>query len=151
MRIRIRARDVRVTRALRAHVELRLAFALSRFGAQVGQVAVHLSTSDERRDRAESLCRIWVRLPRAVKVQETDKDLFAAVDRAASRVARSVAHAIEHDRTLSYSLAQPGKEKRPRPGPPAVAARRTTSPAADKVKRRPTPALRRKSPRRQGA
>jgi len=40
MKIQIRARDIKVTKALRAHVELQLGFALSRFGEHIGQVAV---------------------------------------------------------------------------------------------------------------
>ena len=97
MQIRIRGRKVRVTKVLRAHVERRLGFALGRFGEHVGRVVVHLSKSEERLDREEKRCRIAVALRRHVRVQETDADLFAAVDRAADRAARSVAHAIERE------------------------------------------------------
>jgi putative sigma-54 modulation protein len=114
MKIQIRAQDIKVTKALKAHVELRLGFALSRFGEKIGHVAVELSTSDERSDRTEKRCRIAVSLPRCVKVQETDADVFAAVDRAAVRAARSVAHAIDQDRTSTLSPVQLWKNKKPR-------------------------------------
>ena len=111
MKIQIRARDVKVTKALRAHVELRLGFALSRFGEQIGRVAVHFSNSEEHHNRPEKRCQIAVGLPRCVKVQETDADVFAAVARAAHRVARSVAHAIEQEHPRAEKVA-PSSERR---------------------------------------
>jgi len=114
MRLQIRARDIKVTKALRAYVELRLGFALSRFGQQIDRVAVQLSNADERSAGLEKRCRIAVGLPRSVKVQETDADLFSAVARAARRMERAIAHAIEQERTQVPSRTQPWKEKRPK-------------------------------------
>jgi len=132
MKIQIRARDVKVTKALRAHVELRLGFALSRFGEQIGRVTVHFSNSEEHHSSPEKRCRIVVDLQRSVKVQETDADVFAAVTRAADRVARSVAHAIEQEHQRAENVAPPsvrgnlrrrhlarsGAAKHPVPHPP---------------------------------
>ncbi|MBI5511545.1 MAG: HPF/RaiA family ribosome-associated protein [Deltaproteobacteria bacterium] len=119
---------MRLTKSLRAHVELRLGFALGRFGDQIDRIAVHLSNSDERRDVGEKRCRIAVGLPRCVKVQETDADLFSAVARAADRMGRSVARAIEQERTRTPSNTHPWKDKQPKADaalPPA--SRRTAA------------------------
>ena len=115
MKIQIRARDISVTRALQAHVELRLGFALSRFGERIGHVAVDLSMAAEHSDVPEILCRISVSLPRRVKVQETHADLFAAVNRAATRAARSVALAIEQEEERTLSPSPHWKDKKPKP------------------------------------
>jgi putative sigma-54 modulation protein len=115
MEIQIRGRRVKVTKALRDHVERRLAFALSRFGDHIGRVRVHLSDSDSLPDGAEKRCQIEVGLQRSVRVQETDADVFKAVDRAADRAARTVAHAIEQEHTRAQG-----------PAPKATAPRRPT-------------------------
>lgn len=108
MNIQVRARNVRMTKALRTHVALRLGFALGRFAGQIDRVAVDLSNSDDHASGAEKLCRIVVGLPRRVNVRETDADVFAAVARAADRAARFVARAIEQERERAESPPQPG-------------------------------------------
>ena len=96
MNIRMRVRDAGVTSALRAHVERRLGFALSRFGERIGRVTVRLSETGDAGKR----CQIDVDLgPRIISVEDTDVDLFAAVDHAANRVSRSVGRTLERERT----------------------------------------------------
>ena len=156
MKIKIRARDVNITKALRSHVELRLGFALSRFGEHIGDVAVELSKSDEHRDHLEKRCRIAVSLPRGVKVQETDVDVFAAVNRAADRAARSVAHAIERDRAAVqvqglFLRGIDGDWQRRWSDQPASEDRRKTSTGNGGLKRRYSSAPLRKSPQQRDA
>ena len=115
MKIQIRAHDIKITKELKDHIELRLGFALSRFGAQIGRVSVHLSDSDELGAVKEKRCRIAVGLPRCVKVQETDPDVFTAVARAADRAARSVGQAIAQARTTAPGSPQSWKDTKPRP------------------------------------
>ena len=96
MRIQIRERNVKVTEDLRAHVEGRLGFALGRFGDRIGRVMVRFSGNGAEGGSLDQRCRIEVDLrPRSVMVEDRDVDLFAAVDHAARRVARSVARALE--------------------------------------------------------
>jgi ribosomal subunit interface protein len=103
MKIGIRAHDVELTESLRAHVELRVGFALGRFEAHLDSVIVRLSdTNDHKR------CQIDVGLP-IVKVDATDADLFAAVDRAAHRAARAVTHALDRSRTTARSAGPLGR------------------------------------------
>ncbi len=106
MKIQIRARNVKVTKALRDHVDLRLGFALSRFGEHISHVAVHLSKSEERQDKEEKRCQIVINLRRCVKVQETDADLFTAISRAVIRAARRVAQSIKKEQEQLESASQ---------------------------------------------
>jgi ribosome hibernation promoting factor len=95
VRIQIRERNLKLTGDLRAHVERRLGFALGRFAARIGRVTVRLSGTRG----ADKRCEIEVGLlPKSVTVEDTDADLFAAVDHAARRVSRSIARALERER-----------------------------------------------------
>ena len=96
MNIRIRERAGVKSTTLRAHVERRLSFALSRFGERIARVTVRLSEGGD----AGTRCQIDVGLrPRVIKVEDTNSDVFAAVDHAANRVSRSVARTLERERT----------------------------------------------------
>jgi putative sigma-54 modulation protein len=99
MKIRIRQRNVQVPVGLQSHVERRLGFALSRFGAEIGIVTVHLSNADGTHGGGGDHCHIEVALrPKTVSVMDTDKDLFAAVNHASQRMARTVARALDRSR-----------------------------------------------------
>lgn len=102
MKIQIRSRNVSVTTVLRAHVECRLGFALGRFGEQIGRVIVWFSDPNGHWGGSAKRCQIDVGLRRrSVRVEDTDADLFAAVDHATDRVSRSVARALERERELN--------------------------------------------------
>ncbi|MBN1962949.1 MAG: ribosome-associated translation inhibitor RaiA [Deltaproteobacteria bacterium] len=127
MKIHIQARNVKVTKALQAHVELQLGFALSRYSEYIKHVTVHLLKSEEQRDSKEKLCRITVGLQRCIKVQETDTDVFAAITRATDRVTRSIAYAIKQEHIPAISPSWSEKTKTPRPPipPPTIIKRGT--------------------------
>lgn len=99
MKIQIRKRNVEVNEELRAHVERRLGYALGRFGDRIGGVTVRFSDINGHRGGVDKRCQIDVDLQaaRAVRVEDTDADLFAVVDRAAHRAARSIARVIERE------------------------------------------------------
>ena len=72
-------------------MECRLGFALRRLGEQVGRVVVRFSDSNGPRGGSANRRPIGVGLrPRSVQVEETDADLFAAVDHATDCASRSV-------------------------------------------------------------
>lgn len=99
MRIHIRERNLEVSKDLRAHVERRLSFALGRFGDGIGRVTVRFSEINGRGGGVDKRCQIDVDLrPRNVREEDTDVNVFAAVDHAADRLARSVARALERER-----------------------------------------------------
>jgi len=99
MKIQIPQCDVDVTAGLRDHVERRLGLALARFADQIGRVTVRFSHADGDASGVHTRCRIEVGLrPRRLDVEDTDLDLFAAVNHATDRASRSVARALEQQR-----------------------------------------------------
>jgi ribosomal subunit interface protein len=95
MKIQISKREGDITDALRVHVERRLGLALSRFADQIGRVIVRFSHADGDTNGAHTRCRIEVALrPRRLDAEDTDADLFAAVNHATERASRSVARAL---------------------------------------------------------
>ena len=99
MKIQIPKCEVDVTAVLRDHVERRLALALARFADQIGRVTVRFSHADGQPGCAHTCCRIEVGLrPQRLDVEDTDVDLFAAVNHATDRASRSVARALERGR-----------------------------------------------------
>ena len=96
MKIQIPKCDVDVTAVLRDHIERRLGLALARFADQIGRVTVRFSHADGDANGVHKRCRIEVGLrPQRLDVEDTDVDLFAAVNHATDRASRSVARAIE--------------------------------------------------------
>jgi ribosomal subunit interface protein len=99
MKIEIPHCNVDVTDALRDRVERRVGLALARFADRIGRVIVRFSQVDGNASGGHKRCQIEVRLrPRRVDVEDTDVDLFAAVNHATDRAARSIARALEQGR-----------------------------------------------------
>jgi ribosomal subunit interface protein len=105
VKIQIRERNVEIPTDLRNHVERRLNFALARFGQRIARVIVRFSDGDG--EVGQNLrCQIHVGLrSRSARVEDTDVDLFVAVDRAAERVSRSVARVLEREREWDAGMA----------------------------------------------
>jgi ribosomal subunit interface protein len=116
MKIQIQAHQIKLPKALSAHVERRLSLALARFGERVDRVILRFSeagvehdgannerqrngsTKNRRRNGVEKRCEIVVSLQsRRVRVEDTDIDFLAAFDRAASRASRTIARAIDRE------------------------------------------------------
>jgi putative sigma-54 modulation protein len=98
-KIEIQQRNIEITDVLRTHVQDRLGLALGRFGDRIGRVIVRFSQADGHTADADTRCQIEVSLrPWSVDVEDTDVDLFAAVNHAADRASRSVARALERER-----------------------------------------------------
>lgn len=90
MRVQMQARGFALTQGLRAHVEQRLQFALSRFQDRLTWVTVRLSDINGPRGGVDKLCQLQLcvhGLPDIV-VKDTEADLYVAVDRAAERAGR---------------------------------------------------------------
>lgn len=90
MRIEMKARGFTLTQGLRAHVEQRLQFALSRFQDRLRWVTVRLSDINGPKGGVDKLCQLQLcvqGLPDIV-IKDTEADLYVAVDRAAERAGR---------------------------------------------------------------
>ncbi len=117
MQIEIQARNFSMTRALRAHIERRLEFALSTCYRHVKRILVRLSDVNGPRGGNDKRCHLEVLLPgQVVVVEDTEADLYLAINRAASRAGRSAVRqlrrrrhinrvCISADRALSKTIA----------------------------------------------
>ena len=97
MRIDVQAIGFELTDALRQHAEWRLLFALSWAGKDVRKVIVRLSDINGPRGGKDKRCRIQIPLPRAldVLIEDTESDLYEAIDRAVGRAERTLARKLE--------------------------------------------------------
>ncbi|MFS8070205.1 MAG: HPF/RaiA family ribosome-associated protein [Byssovorax sp.] len=113
MRIHVRSRGFDLTKALRAHAERRLLFALGRFGRRLQSVMLRMDDVNGPRGGADKRCQIVARLAPGgdVRVEELDGDLYAAIDRAADRFDHTVAREMERRREVrkgDTALAEQG-------------------------------------------
>lgn len=100
MQIDIQARGFTLTEGLRAHVERRLRFALTRFQDRVVRVAVRLSDVNGPRGGVNKHCHLQARLRGLpdIVVKDTEADLYVAVDRAAERAGRTLGRYLRRAR-----------------------------------------------------
>lgn len=103
MQIDVQARNFSLTRALRGHIKRRLSFALGMRDEQIQRVIVRLSDINGPRGGEDKCCHIQVVLPRLsdVVIEDTELDMYAAIDRAADRAGRTVARRLARRRDNS--------------------------------------------------
>lgn len=97
MNIHIHAQDFTLTEGLREHVARRLAYALNHGRDSVSRIVVRLSDVNGPRGGVDKRCGIEIRLKGSttVAIEDTEVDLYVAIDRAAERAGRTL------DRRLS--------------------------------------------------
>ncbi len=85
------------TEALRRHSSRRLHFALSRFSPSISLVTVHILNVPDAPGGLDKTCRIVIRLAPTgrILVEDTQEDLYAAIDRATERAGRAVGRALD--------------------------------------------------------
>lgn len=105
MRIDIKASGFELTDGLREHTARRLQFALGWANHDVRAVSVRLSDINGPRGGKDKRCRIQVPFPgtRNVVIEDTESDLYVAIDRAAERAERAVVRRLERSREFSHS------------------------------------------------
>lgn len=111
MRIDIKARGFDLTEGLREHTVRRLQFALGWANHDVRAINVRLFDINGPRGGKDKRCRIQVPFPGTanVVVEDTESDLYVAIDRAAERAERAVVRRLE--RLREYPRARPfGRE-----------------------------------------
>ena len=108
MQIDIQARNFSLTDALRGHVIRRLYFTLSTRVDHIQHVVVRLSDTNGPRGGEDKRCQINVKLPRLpdVVIEDTKVNLYAAIDRAADRAARTVGRRLSRQRNNVRSPRQ---------------------------------------------
>jgi ribosomal subunit interface protein len=104
MRIDIQARGFDLTQGLREHTARRLQFALGWSSHDVRSVSVRLFDINGPRGGKDKRCRIQVPFPGTpnVVIEDTEADLYVAIDRAAERAERAVARRLERMREYRH-------------------------------------------------
>ena len=112
MRVDIKTSGIDLTDDLREHAERRLEFALDRAHHDISNVTVRLSDINGPRGGFDKRCQIQIPLPhhRGVVIEETDSDLYVAIDRAASRAGNTLGRQLSRRRNLAVGrTSQPLK------------------------------------------
>jgi ribosomal subunit interface protein len=96
MKLEIVGQRIAVTEAVSAHIERRLRFALGRFGARIVRVTVTLTDLSEPRRGIDKQCRMIAAMaPQGeVVVEAHDAEILLAIDHAAERLGRVLAHEL---------------------------------------------------------
>lgn len=105
MRPTIHANGFLLTEALRAFTEKRIATALGWAGKHMRKLAVSLSDINGPRGGIDKRCRIQVQLGagRQVIIEDTEADLYAAINRAAERAGRAIVRQVQRKRSFTHS------------------------------------------------
>ena len=106
MNIHIQARGFALTDSLREHVERRLRFALGWADDRLRQVSVRLSDENGPRGGEDKRCRIQIAFSGApgMVIDDTEADLYVAIDRAGRSVARRLERQRDYRQGLSPSV-----------------------------------------------
>ena len=101
MRISIQARQFSLTRALRRHTEQRVRNGLARFDERIMKVSLWLSDVNGRKGGSDKNCQVQIVIPGAadVVVEETQANLYAAINRAIERAGLAVVRKLDRQRT----------------------------------------------------
>jgi ribosome-associated translation inhibitor RaiA len=102
MQIDIQSRGFSLTDSLLSYAQRRLLFAMSYCSDHVNRVVIRLSDVNGPRGGADKRCHIQVVIAGIpdVVVEDTEVDLYAAIDRAIDRARRAVVRKIDRQLTL---------------------------------------------------
>jgi ribosomal subunit interface protein len=100
MNLQIQAQDFTLTDGLRQHVAMRLGYALNHGRDTIMRIVVRLSDINGTRGGVDKCCGIEVRLKGApaLIVEETQADLYVAIDRASERIGRMLDRRLARQR-----------------------------------------------------
>ena len=102
MHIDIQSRGFSLTDALLSYAKRRLLFTMSYCSGHVNRVVIRLSDINGPRGGADKRCHIQVALVGIadVVVEDTEVDMYAAIDRAIDRARRTVVRKVDRQLTL---------------------------------------------------
>jgi len=109
MQINIQARNFSLTDALCSHIERSLGFALGARNDHIQRVLVQLSDINGPRGGTDKCCHIHVILSHLsdVVIEDTETDLYAAINRAANRAGHTVRRRLTRQRVRGRSSGLP--------------------------------------------
>jgi ribosomal subunit interface protein len=99
MQFHIQSQSFALTDALRGYAERRLGLALNHARDHIHRIEVRLSDINGPRGGSDKRCQIVVTLGKfpSVVIEDTECDLYVAIDRASERIGRAVARRLEHN------------------------------------------------------
>jgi ribosomal subunit interface protein len=102
MHIDIQARQFSLTNALHDYTERRIRFALASVDNKVRRIVVRLSDINGPRGGADKRCHVQVVLSGMpdVVIEDTEADLYFAIDRATDRAGRTILRKVSRKQTL---------------------------------------------------
>jgi len=105
MDVHITGKGVEIDSALKAYIQRRIGFALSRFSTRVGHIRVVVTNKSGPFGGIEKLCRIRAQLSgdTTVAVSSSNEDLHVAIAHTADQIHSMVARRIEIGRTLAVT------------------------------------------------
>lgn len=106
MQIDIQSQGFSLTSALLSYAQRRLHFAMAYCSGHVNRVVVRLSDINGPRGGADKRCHIQVVLAGIpdVVVEDTQVDLYAAIDRAITRAKRTVVRKVDRQLTQQRNV-----------------------------------------------
>jgi putative sigma-54 modulation protein len=115
----IHCRGFELTEGLHDYVSKRLAYCLSHGAARIGRVIVRLCPSNEPHDLGKR-CHLELRLKGlpAVVIEDTEADIYLAIDRAAERAGRTLARRLAHSQQDAPGVRWEDCAERPNNGTP---------------------------------
>jgi len=101
--IDIQAQNFSLTDAIKTHTEQKLETMIHHYGDRIINVHVHLSDVNGPKGGEDKHCLIHVELHKlsTVVIEDSEKNLYAAIDNCCHRAERSVRKALEKKQTLS--------------------------------------------------
>jgi ribosome-associated translation inhibitor RaiA len=102
MNIDINTRDFPLTEALRTHAERRMRVALTCCDDSIQRVVMRLSDINGPRGGSDKRCKLQVVLAEMpdVIIEDTESDLYIAIDRATGRAGRTLLCKLDRQKTL---------------------------------------------------
>lgn len=100
MQITTQTHGVTLSDALNHHIRRRLHLAMDRIGDRIRRVVVRLSDINGPRGGTDKRCQLQIHLDQQpdVVIEDTRSDLYAAVDRATERAARTITRRLGRQR-----------------------------------------------------
>jgi putative sigma-54 modulation protein len=107
MQMDIQSQGFSLTDGIRDYVTKRLAYGLNHGDDHITRIIVRLSDINGPRGGDDKRCLIEVRLKAApaVVIEDTEADLYVAIDRAAERAGRTLARRLARQREFAPGMA----------------------------------------------
>lgn len=103
MQLDIQALNFSLTSALKHHIRRRLGFALSSISEQMRHVTIRLSDINGPRGGKDKLCHVHIALNGVsdVVIEDTETDMYNAINRAIDRAGRTVSRRVGRQREMN--------------------------------------------------